>query len=116
MTAPPVDPVPQDVDVQLVVTPDGCTITVDGDLDGAGALRLGERLLEVLGRPDVTDVELNLTGVTYLGAAGLRTLVIAHQAADRTGRRLAVRCGTSRAVLRSLQITGLSTVFSIVDP
>jgi anti-anti-sigma factor len=72
-------------------------------------------LLEVLGRPDVTDVELDLTGVTYLGAAGLKTLVIAHQAAERTGRRLTIRCGTSRAVLRSLHITGLSTVFSIVD-
>ena len=116
MTAPPVDPVPRDIDVQTVIGPGGCTTTVTGDVDTAGAPRLGERLLELLGRPDVTDVELDLTAVTYLGAAGLRTLVIAHQTADRTGRRLTVRCGDSRAVLRSLQLTGLSTVLTIVGP
>ena len=116
MTAPPVDPVPRDIDVQTVITPDGATISVTGDVDAAGAPRLGAHLLELLGRPDVTDVELDLTAVTYPGAAGLRTLVIAHQTADRTGRRLTVRCGTSRAVLRSLQLTGLSTVLTIVGP
>lgn len=116
MSAPLVNHGPRDLNIHTLIGPDGCTVTVVGDVDGAAAPRLRECLLALLDRPEATDVELDLTGVTFLGSAGLTTLVIAHQRAERTGRVFKVRCDTSRAVLRPLVITGLSTVLTIVNP
>ena len=115
MTAPPPVPDPPGIDIQTVPSREGCLTTVSGDVDDTTAPSLGECLLEVIGRPDVAAVDLDLSRVTFLDSAGLRTLVIAHQTAQRTGRALRIRCGTSQAVTRPLQITGLSAVLTIVD-
>ena len=116
MTAPPVDPDPGDLDVAIAPGADACTVTVTGEVDALSAPVLCERLVDVLRRPDVAVVELDLRGITFLGSAGLTALVVAHRTAEETGRVLRMRCGSGRAVLRPLQITGLSTVFQIVDP
>jgi len=63
----------------------------------------------------VTTVHLDLTRVTFLDSAGLTVLVVAHRAAERSGRVLALRCGTRRAVVRPLTITGLFGVLTVVD-
>jgi anti-sigma B factor antagonist len=104
-----------DLDVHVITGPRGWTMTVTGDLDAGAADHLSELVAELLGRLDVTAVELDLSGVTFLGAAGLTALVTAHQTAQRTSRTLTIRCGSGRAVLRPLQITGLSTVLDVVD-
>jgi anti-sigma B factor antagonist len=93
----------------------GRTVTVAGDLDTLGAPVLGRCLEDLLADPDVRAVELDLSGVTFLDSAGLTVLAWAHQRARRAGQVLRMRCGTGRAVLRPLQITGLADVFTIVD-
>ena len=104
-----------DLDVRVGMIDGGCTVTVAGEVDTLGAPVLGGCLDQLLARPDVRTVELDLSGVTFLGSAGLTVLVRAHRTAEGTGRVLRVRCGTGRAVLRPLQITGLVDVLTLAD-
>ena len=116
MTAPPVDPDAGALVVRTVPGSDGCTVVISGEIDTRSAPVLGDRLHELLQHPGDTPLELDLRQVTFLDSAGLTTLVGAHRAAEAAGRVLRMRCGTTRAVLRPLQITGLTTVFTLVDP
>ena len=104
-----------DLDVRVGRTDCRCTVTVVGDLDTLGAPVLSGCLEELLAHPDLRAVDLDLSGVTFLDSAGLTVLACAHRTAQRGGQVLRMRCGTERAVLRPLQITGLADVFSIVD-
>ena len=116
MTAQLVDLDPDCLLIQTVRSANSCTITVTGDIDATSAPALGRSLDEMLGSADVPEILLDLGGVTFLDSAGLTTLVVAHRTAQRTGRTLSVRCGSSRAVRRPLEITGLLGVFAVTDP
>ncbi|MCZ2826751.1 MULTISPECIES: STAS domain-containing protein [unclassified Modestobacter] len=115
MTALNVDIDPTRIDVRAATSSAGCTVSVSGEVDSATAPGLRGCLLEVVQRPDTTTVEVDLRGVTFLDSAGLSALATAHRAAVAAGRELRVRCGTTRAVVRPLQITGLWDVFNVVD-
>ena len=115
MTALPVEIDPTRSDVQVSTSSEGCTVTVVGEVDSSTAPGLRECLLEVLARPAATPVQVDLSQVTFLDSAGLSALATAHRAATAAGRVLLVRCGTARAVVRPLQITGLWDVFTIVE-
>jgi anti-sigma B factor antagonist len=115
MTALPVEIEPDRIDVQVTTFADRCVVTVHGEVDSSTGPGLRECLLEVLDRPGTTAVEVDLSHVTFLDSAGLSALATAHRAAVATGRVLRVRCGTARAVVRPLQITGLWDVFTVVD-
>ena len=114
MTAPP-GPDPGDLDVRISTIDGGCTLTVTGDIDVASAPFLSGWLEQLLARPDVTAVELDLSGVTFLNSIGLTALVVAHRSAQHAGRVLRIRCGSRRAVRRPLEITGLLHTLTIVD-
>ncbi|MGY5882648.1 STAS domain-containing protein [Modestobacter lacusdianchii] len=115
MTALPIDIDPTRIDVRAATSSAGCTITISGEVDSATAPGLRNCLLEVLGRPGTASVEVDLSGVTFLDSAGLSALATAHRTAEAAGRQLLMRCGTARAVVRPLQITGLWDVFTVVD-
>lgn len=115
MTAQLVDLDPTCLLIRTVRSADSCTITVSGDIDATSAPVLGTSLGELLGSADVPEVLLDLGGVTFLDSAGLTTLVVAHRTAQRTGRTLSVRCGSSRAVRRPLEITGLLALLTVTD-
>ena len=115
MTAFPVDIDPARIDVHISTSADDCRVQVRGEVDSATAPGLRECLLEVLARPGLSAVEVDLSQVTFLDSAGLSALAVAHRAADHAGRTLNVRCGTARAVVRPLQITGLWDLFAVVD-
>ena len=115
MTALNVDVDPTRIDVRAATSSAGCTVSVSGEVDSATAPGLRGCLLEVLARPGTTTVEVDLRGVTFLDSAGLSALATAHRAAVSGDRLLRVRCGTARAVVRPLQITGLWDVFTVVD-
>ena len=106
---------PTSFDVQATCSPTGWVVTVRGDVDAVTAPRLADLLLDVLSRPGTADVDLDLREVTFLDSAGLTAVVTAHQEAERSGCLLRVAPGTARAVVRPLQITGLTTVLDIVD-
>jgi anti-sigma B factor antagonist len=109
----PLDPL--DLDVRVGMIDGGCTVTVAGEVDTLGAPVLGGCLDQLLARPDVRTVELDLSGVTFLDSAGLTALVRAHRTAESSGRVLRLHCGTGRAVLRPLQLTGLADVLTLAD-
>jgi anti-sigma B factor antagonist len=88
---------------------------VCGEVDSVTAPVLRDCLLDVFGRPSPpVAVVLDLSQVSFLSAAGLTALAIAHREADLAGLGLGIRCGTARAVIRPLVITGLWNVFPIV--
>jgi anti-sigma B factor antagonist len=115
MTALPADLDPTRIDVRAATSSSGTTVSVTGEVDSITAPGLGNCLLEVIARPGTGTVELDLRGVTFLDSAGLSALATAHRAAQAAGCELHMRCGTTRSVVRPLQITGLWTVFTIVD-
>jgi anti-sigma B factor antagonist len=115
MTALPIDIEPTRIDVRAATSTSGTTVCVSGEVDSTTAPGLRDCLLEVIGRPGNGMVEVDLRDVTFLDSAGLSALATAHRAAVAAGRLLQMRCGTTRAVVRPLQITGLWTVFTIVD-
>ena len=115
MTALPVDIDPTRIDVRAATSSSGTTVLVSGEIDSSTAPGLRTCLLEVIERPGQGTVEVDLRGVTFLDSAGLSALATAHRAAVAAGRVLQMRCGSTRAVLRPLQITGLYSVFTVVD-
>jgi anti-sigma B factor antagonist len=95
---------------------EACTVTVRGEVDCLTAPEFRQVLLDVLSRPQPPPgVVVDLRGVTFLGAAGLTVLAFAHRLAESAGQVLRVRCGTARAAIRPLQITGLWNVLDIVE-
>jgi anti-sigma B factor antagonist len=64
--------------------------------------------------PEAPLVVLDLTGVTFLGSAGLAVLVAAKDGVERRGQTLRLVCG-SRIVTRALEATGLLALFDVAD-
>ncbi len=105
-------PGPELLTVTAYPTPRGAVvIAVRGDVDVSTSPLLHDALLAHLshnGPPMIVD----LTGVGFLGAAGLTVLVVVKQAAATVGVRLCV-VARSRPVLLPLTITELDRVFDI---
>ena len=92
------------------------TVIVSGVVDCLTAPDVQEVLLDVLDRPErFGGVVVDLRGVTFLDAAGLTVLAVAHNRAEQAGSVLQIRCGTARAVIRPLQLTGLWTTLHIIE-
>lgn len=102
-------------DVRWSVAASTCTVAVTGEVDNLFAPLLGGCLLDVLDRRDFRAVVVDLSGTTFFSAAGLRALAAADQKADDAGRVLRIRCGTAPAVLRLLEIAGLTSVFTLIE-
>jgi anti-sigma B factor antagonist len=115
-TGAPPEPTPSPEDhLQVRVDtdrPGTVLVHVAGDLDLYTTGLLHDRLWPHLENTDV--VVLNLTGVAFLGSAGLAELVAAHDAADRNGVRIRL-VATGHAVLRPLEVTGLRSAFEVFD-
>ena len=115
MTALPIDVDPTHIEVRTATSSSTTVVHVTGEVDSTTAPGLRTCILEVLARDDDGAIEVDLRGVTFLDSAGLSALATGHRAAVAAGRELRMRCGTTRAVVRPLQITGLWTVFTVVD-
>jgi anti-sigma B factor antagonist len=94
-------------------TPDLAVVQLAGDLDLLTAPLLHERLWPLLTQRDRT-VLIDLSGVAFLGSAGLSELAAASDTAGRHGTVILL-VANSRAVLRPLEVTGLHTLFPIFD-
>ena len=92
--------------------PDVCVVRVRGELDllTTGVLDL-HLLRHIEGNPGCVVVDLS--EVTFLGAAALTSLLVAKQAATRWGVQLYLTGADHRAVARPLEITKLWTSFDI---
>jgi len=93
------------------VLPDAVVLAVRGEVDSSTSPLLRDRLLEQL-RPACPRLVLDLTDVSFFGAAGLTVLVAAREAAEMAGIKMCLVART-RVVLRPLAITGLDSVFDV---
>ncbi len=105
---------PDDTDLLTVqLTRDGATarLTAVGEVDSSSAPALRARLDDVLDA-GVTELTIDLTGVTFLDSAGLCVLAAAHRRSTGGDIRLRV-LASSRAVIRPMQITGLYDLLDV---
>ena len=86
---------------------DRFVLTVTGELDAATTVDLESAIQDA--DPSVPGLEVDLTGVSFIDSSGLRTLVMARQSAEESGRRFSIS-GSSKAVDRLLELTGLETL------
>jgi anti-sigma B factor antagonist len=81
-------------------------LTASGEIDSSSAPLLRQHLEAVLDEGEVSELTVDLDGVTFLDSAGLCVLAAAHRRAINEHVRLRV-LASSRAVIRPMQITGL---------
>ncbi|WP_165922212.1 STAS domain-containing protein [Pseudonocardia endophytica] len=87
-------------------------LSVTGEIDTLTAPQLSTALDELLAVPD-GDLAIDLDGVTFLASSGLGVLIHAARNAARGNRMLYVVV-SNRAVLRPLEVTGSSQLFTII--
>ena len=92
---------------------DRAVLSVQGEVDVATAPQLRERLVELVGRGE-RDVILDLDSVGFLDSTGLGVIVGCLKRARSHDRDLQLVC-TNRPILKVLEITGLTKVFTIHD-
>jgi anti-anti-sigma factor len=78
-------------------------VTVAGEVD----LLTAPRLSRALARAREATTVVDLTGVTFLAAAGLTVLVAANEAAREQGRRFGV-VGAAGTARRTLELSGVA--------
>lgn len=107
MTALFAEPAPDDIVALDVRRADGSVcIVATGEIDSSSAPQFRQTLEGVLNEPGLTELVVDLAGVTFLDSAGLCVLAAAHRRIKGRGVQLRV-LASSRAVIRPLQITGL---------
>lgn len=100
------------MNVDKAVHGDVTVLSVNGALDGAGAIQAEDRLGAAV--PDGSDVLLDLTRMSHLSSAGLRVLLLVYRKSRRTGGRLAL-AGISDDVRSVMSATGLLDAFLVAD-
>lgn len=94
--------------------PSAWRVEVTGDVDLATAGRLADDL-RPLAEHDAAELRLDLSGVEFIDSSGLRALVAAANTATEHGGSLAL-IGASSAVVRLIEIAGLSEHLAILAP
>jgi anti-sigma B factor antagonist len=107
VTALFVEPAPDDLVALDVRRSDGSVcIVATGEIDSSSAPQFRRTLEALLSEPGLSEIVVDLAGVTFLDSAGLCVLAAAHRRIKGRGIQLRV-LASSRAVIRPLQITGL---------
>ncbi|MFD4639225.1 STAS domain-containing protein [Lentzea sp. NPDC058436] len=105
------DPRAEQIELKVRQPAPGVTVlAVSGEVDMVSAPSLREALVNGLG--DGGTFVVDMTGVTFLGSAGLAVLVEAAKLAQQQDATLKV-VATARAVTRPLEATGLGEVFNL---
>ncbi|MGC1213759.1 MAG: STAS domain-containing protein [Micromonospora sp.] len=85
-----------------------------GDIDMASVRRLERALKDVLDRPGVVEIMVDLAEVPFLDSTGVATLLRA--AAEAVGRGATLRVANPRPVVaRVLRITAVDTLLGFPD-
>ncbi|MCE7010201.1 STAS domain-containing protein [Kibdelosporangium philippinense] len=87
-------------------------VSASGAIDLATQTTFAEKVHEALHRQP-TSVVIDLAGVTFLASPGLAVLVEAQEKAMRLRKKLHIAVG-SAAVKRSIDVTGLGQILSLV--
>jgi anti-sigma B factor antagonist len=99
--------------VERIVEGDVVILRASGEIDLSTTPLLAERFDQEEVRTDVPLV-VDLTGVDFLASSGLGLLAERSQRYAERGARLTV-VAAHRAVLRSIELTGLSEIITVVS-
>lgn len=88
------------------------TVAVSGDLDAQSTPRLRSCLIDLVGRPDVPEVVIDLTQVTFCDSTALGVFVGTHRQLQSDERRLELRSPTP-AVRHLFEVSGLDHVLHL---
>ena len=101
--------------IRVAAPPGGvAVVAVSGDVDLAGAGRVGTAVGQALARRPAALV-VDMSAVTFLDSSGLDQLVEARRACAVAVVPLYVVVAGNRAVARPLEVTGLVAVFTLAD-
>ncbi|BCJ70326.1 STAS domain-containing protein [Polymorphospora rubra] len=89
-------------------------LSVTGEVDIATSGELDRTLANVLHRPSVHRIEVDLAGLRFLDASGILALLRGSDRARRRGCQLLLT-NVTPGVRRVLQITGASSVLGLGD-
>ncbi|WP_438292945.1 STAS domain-containing protein [Streptomyces sp. HUAS TT7] len=87
-------------------------ISLDGEINSTTSGGLQAQLLPFI--DEFAEVLVDLTGVTYISSAGLRTLLIVHRRAQQVAAEI-VLIGLSDEVRFVMNATGFLDFFKIAD-
>ena len=93
-------------DVLISDTGAGVLVHLEGELDVETASRFLEALTDSPAGGEGLEVELDLSGLTFLDVAGVRALVRAHEQMTSEGGRVSVR-GLDETRLPAARVLGL---------
>ncbi|GAA2420490.1 STAS domain-containing protein [Streptomyces mauvecolor] len=91
---------------------DTTVVTLDGEINSTTSGGLQAQLLPYV--RDHSQVLIDLTGVSYVSSAGLRTLLIVHRHAQQAEARI-VLAGLSEEVRFVMSATGFLDFFKIAE-
>jgi anti-sigma B factor antagonist len=93
---------------------DRTVVSVAGEIDLYTAPRLHGELFAVLAGDNPVRLVIDMSGVEFCDSTGMNVLLAAHRRAQEQGGDLEL--AAPRATVRKvLQVTGLETVFTVVD-
>ena len=89
-------------------------IRASGELDIASSGRLEEELIQAIDDGGASDVVLDLGGLDFIDAAGLRILLFAAKQSATNGTRLRM-IRTSKPVLRAIHVGRVESALPLAD-
>ena len=89
-------------------------MTVAGEIDLYTAPRLHGELMAVLSGEAPVRLVIDMSGVEFCDSTGMNVLLAAHRRAHEQGGDLELAAPRT-TVRKILQVTGLETVFAVVD-
>ncbi len=98
--------------LDLRETADATVIAISGELDAAASAGLRDKLICLIAGSSKT--RLDLSGLTYISSAGLRTLLLAYRHAQREGSRVTLT-GIGGEVRFVMSATGFLSLFEIEE-
>jgi len=96
--------------VDLLETAGTTVVAITGEIDSSSSAALRDRLLPLI--PDNGQVRLDLSGLTYISSAGLRTLLLAYRHAQNRGTQVTLT-GIQEEVRFVMSATGFLGLFGI---
>jgi len=93
---------------------DHTIVAASGEIDLYTAPRLAAELNSVLARDDPARIVVDMSGVDFCDSTGMNVLLSALKRAREQGGGLEL-AGPRPAVRKILQVTGLDTVFTVLD-
>jgi len=93
---------------------DRAIVTLAGEIDLYTAPRLQSELAAALAGGDPARLVVDMSAVEFCDSTGMNVLLAAHRRANEQGGSLEL-AGPRPAVRKILQVTGLETVFTVLE-